>query len=103
MRNKNDSYNLCTGKIGAIAELAIAADLMRRGYEVYRAISGASDFDLIALRDGRFITIEVTSSVSFKKNGDLSFSRRMHTKKKKPDAYAVVNHTKEIIAYYPQL
>jgi predicted AAA+ superfamily ATPase len=99
----NNSFNLSSGKVGAIAELAVAADLMRRGYEVYRAVSQASDFDLLAIKNGKILTIEVVSSVSFKKDGKLTFSRRRHVKSKKPDAYAIVNHQKEIIDYLPEL
>ena len=44
---------------GAIAELRVATDLLARGYHIFRSVSPASPCDLIALKDGLCITIEV--------------------------------------------
>lgn len=38
--------------VGAMNELLVASDLLRRGYEVYRAMSPAASCDLLVLRDG---------------------------------------------------
>lgn len=42
--------SLPTGTIGAIGELLASADLMRRGYHVFRALSPACPCDLLAYR-----------------------------------------------------
>lgn len=44
---------------GAVAELVVAADLMRRGYEVFRALSPSCSCDLAVLRDGLLVRVEV--------------------------------------------
>jgi len=48
-----------TSTIGATSELLVAADLLRRGFEVFRAVSPTCSCDLGVLRDGRFLRVEV--------------------------------------------
>lgn len=51
--------HLSTGAIGAIGELRAGADLLDKGFEVYRALSPAADADLIVQKDGRYLSIQV--------------------------------------------
>ena len=44
---------------GAAGELVVAADLMAMGWDVYRALSPAAPCDLVILRKGRVLRIEV--------------------------------------------
>lgn len=46
---------------GAAAELLVSADLLKRGAAVYRSVSPAAPFDLIALFGNRLIRVEVKS------------------------------------------
>lgn len=48
--------------VGAAAELVAAADLMRRGFPVYRACAPAANFDLVAVVEGRLLRVEVRSA-----------------------------------------
>jgi hypothetical protein len=50
-----------TGVAGAISELLVSADLLRRGLPVFRAVSAAAPCDLIVLRDGQALRVEVRS------------------------------------------
>ena len=43
---------LSNGTIGAIAEIQVCADLMKRGYHVFRAISPSCHCDLVAYKTG---------------------------------------------------
>lgn len=45
--------------IGTIAEILVCADLMGRGYSVYKAISPNTFSDVIAIRDGIIYQLEV--------------------------------------------
>lgn len=65
------------GASGAIAELVAAADLMRRGYEVFRALSPICPCDLLAYRKKEparqtTLRVEVRSS-QVTKHGMLNF------------------------------
>lgn len=51
--------NLPPGDIGAIAELLVSADLLARGYEVFRAVSQNASCDLVIHRGGRLWRVEV--------------------------------------------
>lgn len=47
---------------GAAAELIVAADLMRKGHAVYRALSPNAPFDLVSFLEGDMTRIEVRSA-----------------------------------------
>lgn len=49
---------VCTGTTGAISELAVSAYLMERGAAVFRALSPACKFDLVASYGGNLVGIE---------------------------------------------
>lgn len=57
----NWSSNLSTGQVGAIQEMAVCADLMKRGISVFRAVSPSSSCDLIAMLGTRLVRVEVTT------------------------------------------
>lgn len=44
---------------GAWGELAVAADLMQRGYEVFRNLSPAGPVDMVVLKDERLWRVQV--------------------------------------------
>jgi hypothetical protein len=52
---------LPSGTVGALHELLVAADLLRRGYEVFRAVSQAASCDLAVLKEGHLLRVEVTT------------------------------------------
>jgi hypothetical protein len=59
--DEQESTKLNSGTVGAMHELLACADLMRRGFEVFRAVSPSSPFDMAAFKDGKLIRIEVTT------------------------------------------
>lgn len=61
---------LPTATTGALAELVVAADLLRRGFEVYRAVSPAAKSDLVIVRDGRILRVQVKTTYR-RANGKL--------------------------------
>ena len=59
---KSAYQNLPTGTVGAISELRASVDLMARGFDVFRALSPTCPADLICLKDGQAITVEVRTA-----------------------------------------
>ena len=53
------SNGLFTGTQGAVGELVAASNLLERGFEVYRSMSPFSSCDLIAMKNGKLIRVEV--------------------------------------------
>ena len=51
--------SLCAGTRGAIGELRVCADLLSKGYEVFRAVSPACSCDLVIAKNGNLLTVEV--------------------------------------------
>jgi hypothetical protein len=87
-----------TGNLGALSELIASADLLRQGYEVFRAVSPSCSSDLVAIKDGKRLTIEVrTARLSTK--GVLYFSRENF----RSDHYALVEVVTSTVTYEPPL
>lgn len=62
---------LAPGKVGAIQELWVSADLLRLGYEVFRSVSQCASCDLVAMRNGLLFRVEVRT-VRRELSGQLS-------------------------------
>ena len=84
------------GTEGTLGELIVAADLMRRGYQVFRAISPSCDYDLIILKGTHLLKVEVTKG--YRDKGVLRWPKHY----KAYDVLAVweINST---ITYIPEL
>jgi len=80
---------LSKNAMGALGELRVSADLMMRGYEVFRAVSPAASCDLIAIKDGRLLRIE-SRTAAYKKDGTRSQSKHQARDAGKQDVYAWV-------------
>lgn len=87
---------LCTGTIGVIGELVISIDLLKKGYNVYRALSPSSNGDLIAEKNNIFCKIEVRTGRQRLLDNAYFFGKR---KKDNAEIYAVVIHGHNKIFY----
>lgn len=65
-----------SGTVGAVTELVIAADLMRKGWHVFRALSPACFCDLVAYKDGQHRFIEVRTGTRLA-DGRLFFPKKI--------------------------
>lgn len=65
---------LTRGTIGAISELRAATNLMEMGFHVFRSLSPQSPCDLIAMKDGKMIRVEVRTGSEYKFTGNVSFA-----------------------------
>ena len=52
---------IATATVGATHELLVCAYLMRRGFNVFRSQSPSCPCDIVAMKDGEFFRIEVTT------------------------------------------
>lgn len=50
---------------GALSELIASADLIKNGYEVYRALSPSSFCDLLAIKNGEIFKLEIRTAVYY--------------------------------------
>lgn len=67
--------NLSTGTVGAIAELVVCSELMRNGFEVFRAVSPSSNSDLLAVKGDNIYKIEVRTG-RYSKSGRVFWPTR---------------------------
>lgn len=64
--------------IGAIGELAVSQDLIRQGWEVYRAIHGNTRVDLVALKGSEVRRIQVKTSTECKTGAIPLYLKKSH-------------------------
>lgn len=91
------SIELPTGTVGAIGELIASADLLSKGFEVFKAVSMHATSDLIIRKDNRYYSVEVKAG-KLNDNKGLVFSRPKYNK----DLLAIVLPNK-LIQYRPSL
>ena len=56
------SLGISSGSVGAVAELMSCAEMLRRGYEVFRSVSPTASCDLILHKDGITYRVEVRTA-----------------------------------------
>ncbi len=61
---------MATGTIGAISELLVCADLLKKGFEVFRSVSSHCSCDLAIVLDKQLYRVEVTTGC-YGNNGNL--------------------------------
>lgn len=100
--NPSTSVKLSTVTTGAAHELFVAADLMFRGYAVFRALSGSCECDLAILTsDRRLLRVEVTTGY-YTQTGKI-VSPKNEQDGLKFDVLAIVVKTDRKIIYQPTL
>ena len=92
-RRRNGTTGLSSGKAGAVQELLVCADLLRLGYDVFRSVSPHSSCDIVIVKEGLFLRVEVTTG-HLNKNGEIRYP---HHKPNNYDIIAIV--TKGAISY----
>lgn len=66
---------LSKGTVGAISELVVAIYLLKKGYEVYRAVSQSYSGDLYVTKEKFASKIEVRTGNIYKKTGSRRFAK----------------------------
>ncbi len=94
------SPDLDRGEIGAMGELRVSADLIARGYYVFRNLSPTGPFDLAAYRNGKLLRIEVRSGLKHKRSNRISWGTKSTDE---CDHYAVYLKHEHVVFYYPEL
>lgn len=92
---------LSSATVGAISELIIAADLLRQGFEVFRALSPSCSCDLAILYKSKLIRVEVRTARRTPL-GKLSFAFKQG-EGHRHDVLALVGDDGRTIEYRPLL
>jgi len=88
---------LPTGTVGAISELAIAVDLMKKGYSVFRSLSPSCKFDFFAYKDGIALKVEARTGYKHAVSGNVHYPRR---KDDQADVYAAYVSRTNTVYYF---
>jgi hypothetical protein len=80
-----ETVGVPTGTVGAISEMVVAADLMLRGYSVFRALSPSCYCDLIASNEsGEVFHVEVRTGYFNQVNKKMTYPKN---KKERPISF----------------
>jgi hypothetical protein len=90
--------HLPPGTVGALGEILVSADLMKKGYEVYRAMSPSSSCDVLARKNEKFYSVEVRTGYK-SLDGSKVTTNRVNIK---ADILAIVLHREGEILYQPE-
>jgi len=90
--------DLLPSTVGAMAELCVAADLLRHGFEVFRAVSPHSTCDLAVLKGGKLYRVEVKAGYR-----TASGVLKGNAAKNPHDILAIYHAGEGIVAYTPEL
>lgn len=96
---KGNYQGVPVASVGAIAELEVSADLLKKGYAVFRSVSPACSCDLIAMKDRKVLRVEVKTGYQ-NKDGKIQSNKPKQTDY---DILAIVLHQKSIIIYRPTI
>jgi len=80
-----------------MSELLAAADLLKHGFEVYRNVSPQGSSDLIILKEGKMLSVEVRTARKDNKTG------RIHCPKKNLRSNILALVFKDEVTYEPPL
>lgn len=91
-----------TSRIGTIGELAITSHLLNLGWDVFKEVTGSAEIDLVALKNGRFIRVQVKCQ-KLSRNGAVVFKRALGGKEKfvgtEFDVYAIYVPEKNLACF----
>jgi len=90
------NIDLPSGTVGALHELLVCADLMMKGYNVFRAMSPSCSCDIMATKADVIYRIEVTTGIKYPSTGRISYPAHKNGRYLF-DILAVVFHNGEII------
>ena len=88
------------GSVGAAHEMLVAADLLKRGFDVYRSVSPTAHADIIIVNGSHILRVEVTTGTPNRRPSSrpLSWPPKVASRH---DILAVVTHP-GVIHYLPE-
>ncbi len=89
--------NIPTGTVGCLAEMLVSVELMEKGYSVFRALSPTCFCDLISVKDGKMLRIEVRTGYINGSTGKVLFPLK---KRGEIDIFAVYIRSIKSVKYY---
>ncbi len=94
--------DISTSSTGTLSELLASADLISKGYYMFRALSPSSPCDLIALRGDKCLRVEVTTGRRNSNTQSIYYPNKTKDQAKF-DLLVVVVPEEGTVTYYPSL
>lgn len=90
---------ITSSTMGAISELEISNDLLKKGYAVFRALSPSCFCDLIAIKDNKILKIEVRTGYKGI-NNHITFPYNIYKDSNKSDIFGIYIRKSDEILYF---
>lgn len=86
--------------VGAISEIVVCADLLEKGFSVFRSLSPSCFCDVIAVKDNKLHKIEVRTAYKNPISGNLTFPTKLSKSgNNKVSCYALYERNENKIYY----
>lgn len=95
----NKEYNISSNTVGAISELMISVDLMKKGYSVFRSLSPNCFCDILAIKNDEVRKIEIRTGY-LNLNGKVTYPMKTSTNNGKPTEYGVYIRGNNTVHYF---
>lgn len=93
--------SLPSSTVGALSEMRVIADLLSKGYYVYRSVSPNSPCDIVIVKGDTIFKVEISTTIKSMKTGKLLIPKKLASYKY--DIMALVTNNGEAIEYWPPL
>lgn len=90
--------DLSSGTVGAISEMMVGVDLMKKGYAVFRALSPSCLCDLVAYKNNRSFLVEVRTGY-IQESGKVFFVKNLKDKGRQ-DIYGIYVRAEDKVFYF---
>lgn len=94
-----DENGLSCGTVGALSEILVSADLLKKGYAVFRSLSPACFCDLIAIKGDEMKKIEVRTGYKMVHSNKIFFPKKLSTINGIPNEYAAYVNAENKVYY----
>jgi len=80
--------------------MAVCVDMISRGYYVFRSVSSSGPIDMIGMKDGKLVKVEVKTG--YRRPTDGGITKPVH-RHEEHDIMAVYLPEEKIVVYFPEL
>jgi hypothetical protein len=97
-----DGIEMPCASVGGFSEMIVCADLLKRGFYVFRSITPNAPYDVIAIKNNDIKKIEIRTALKGVR-GNCRIGKKINHKENPPDNFAGVLFENNSCFYEPEL
>ena len=85
---RRKTYSIASASVGSVSEMQVCCEMLKQGYSVFRTVSQSSFCDVVAIKRGACLLIEVRTGYR-DLSGRVSYPKQLHNKIANPTHYGI--------------